>query len=498
MLSRMYAGVDVGTSGCKMLVYDSEGDIVYRAARSYEEIGERGHRELNPETVRENLMDMFCEVGRKCGGKISALSVASLGESIVCLGKEEQILANSMVTGDIRGKDQVKELIEKIGEEKIFRITGLPPNELYGLPKYMWLNQDSDVIRDAKYILFYEDYVNYILTGKRMISFTSAARSLAFDFQRKKWSEELLDFAGITVNQLSQPVPPLTVIGNILPEIAAKTGLDPHMKVIAGGHDQTCAALGAGLRNLQDSECSMGTCEFMFFRMPEPSINTYMMENDFTCIPYILENSYLTSLEVTTCGVLKKWARNTIFTGIDLKCKEEGKDFYDYMDNLAKDNVTNIMILPQFGSSGNPDLNMNTVGTITGLTIHTKPGELYRAILESFSLQMRYSYERLKNLGVNADRIIVTGGGARSDLTPQIRADVFNMDVISLERDEAGTLGCAIMASVANKEFETIEDAIEKMVKYQKVYKPDKKMVDYYNDKFVKFKILYEKMHEEN
>lgn len=498
MLSGMYAGIDIGTSGCKMLVYDLEGDIVYRASRSYEETGENGCRELDPIVVRESLLDMLCEVGRKWGQNIAALSVASLGESIVCLDEEGRVLANSMVTGDIRGKDQVKELIKKLGEEKIFEITGLVPNELYGLPKYMWLNQNSDVIRNTKMILFYEDYVNYILTGKRMVSYTSAARSLAFDFRKKEWSKELLAFAGIEPDQMSLPVQPLTVIGDILPETAAKTGLNPRMKIVVGGHDQTCAALGAGLTRMQDSECSMGTCEFMFLMMPEPQMNAYMIENDFGCIPYVLKDKYLTGLEVTTCGILKKWARNTILAGIDMKCQERGENFYEYIENLAKESVTEVMVLPQFGSSGNPDLNMDTVGTITGLTVHTKPGEIYRAILEGFSLQMRYSYERLKKLGVETNRIVVTGGGARSELTLQIRADVFNMDVISLERDEAGTLGCAIMASVANKEFPTMENAIEKMVRYRKIYRPDENMVRYYDEKFLKFKNLYEKMHEVN
>lgn len=498
MLSDVYAGVDVGTSGCKMLVYDLDGDIIYRTARSYEEIGENGCRELDPVTVRENLLDMFCEVGRKCSRNISALSVASLGESIICLNDEGKPLAHSMVTGDVRGREQVKELIEKMGEEQIFEITGLPPNELYGLPKYMWLNQNSDAIKKAKTIVFYEDYVNYILTGKRMVSYTSAARSLAFDFRKKEWSKELLAFAGIEPEQMSMPVPPLTVIGNILPEIAAKTGLNPHMKIVVGGHDQTCAALGAGLTELHDSECSMGTCEFMFLMMPEPQMNAYMIENDFGCIPYVLKDQYLTSLEVTTCGILKNWARNTILAGIDMECKERGEPFYEYIEDLAKENLTEVMVLPQFGSSGNPDLNMNTVGTITGLTVHTKLGEIYRAILESFSFQMRYAYERLKRMGVGTNRIVATGGGSRSELTLQIRADVFNMDVLSLERDEAGTLGCAIMASVANKEFMTIEDAIERMVKYRKIYKPDENMVRYYDEKFLKFKNLYEKMHEAN
>lgn len=496
MLPGMYGGVDVGTSGCKMLVYDINGNIAYKSSRNYQETGTDGQRELNPEVVKEKLMDMFCEVGKKCGNSICALSVASLGESIVCIDREGKVLANSMVTGDVRGIDEVKELISIKDEREIFEITGLPPNELYGLPKYMWLNRNTAAIKNAEAIMFYEDYTAFLLTGKRMVSYTSAARSLAFDIQNKAWSKRLLGFAGINVEQMSKPVAPLTVIGEITAEMAAKTGFNPKLKVVVGGHDQTCAAIGSGLKDWRTSECGMGTCEFMFMMMKEPQMSKYMIDNDFTCIPYVLDDTYLTSLEVTTCGILKNWARGNIFSGIDMKCKEKNENFYDYIETLARETMTKVMVLPQFGSSGNPDLNMDKVGTITGLTVHTRPEEIYRAILESFALQMRYSYERLKKIGVETQRIVATGGGAQSGLTLQIMADVFNMEVFSLESDESGTLGCAIMAAVADKAIPTMEEAIENMVKIRKVFKPDKAMAGYYNEKYKKFEILYEKMHE--
>lgn len=492
----MYAGIDIGTSGVKILVYDRKGSVVCQASRSYQELGTKGCRELDPEIVKEKLMELLCEVGRYCGQSIRALAVASLGESVVCLDKNDRHMANSMVTGDARGADEIQYVIDDFGEKRIFEITGLPPNELYGLPKYMWLNGHTDVIRRAEAILFYEDYAGYLLTGKRKVSYTSAARSLAFDIRSKSWSKELLAYAGIRACQMSEPVAPLTVVGEISPEIAEKTGLNPRLKIISGGHDQTCAAIGSGLTRLRTSECGMGTCEFMFLMMPRLQMTEYMIEHDFTCIPYVLEDRYLTSLEVTTCGILKSWAKNTIFSGMSERCREQGKNFYDEIEVLARDVLTEVMVLPQFGSSGNPDLNMNTFGTITGLTIHTKPEEIYRAILESFAFQMRYSYERLKKTGVETDKIIATGGGAKSELTLQIRADVFNIEVAALENEESGTLGCAIMAAAADGAFETIEAAISAMVKYKRTYKPDARMVDYYNEKYKKFEILYEKMHE--
>ena len=293
-----FAGLDVGTSGAKLLVYDLDGAILFTASRKYEELGSGGRRELNPETVMKNVKEVLREAGENCPEKIEAMAVTSLGESVVCLDKEGRVLANSMLTGDPRGIEEIKEIIETMGDQKIFEITGLPPNELYGLPKYMWLNRNTDAVKRAEAILFYEDFVGYMLTGQRKVSYSSAARSMAFDIRKMEWSKELLKLAGIRAEQMSEPVKPCTVIGAILPETAKELHLSPDMMLVAGGHDQSCAALGSGLNRIEAGECGMGTCEFLFTMLPEPLMTPYMMDNDFTCIPYILPGTYLSSLRL--------------------------------------------------------------------------------------------------------------------------------------------------------------------------------------------------------
>lgn len=491
-----FAGLDVGTSGSKMLVYDLDGNVLFTASRKYEELGGGGHRELNPETVMKNVKEVLREVGERCPEKIEAMAVTSLGESVVCLDKEGKALTNSMLTGDSRGIKETEEIIEKMGAQRIFEITGLPPNELYGLPKYMWLNRNTDAVKKAEAILYYEDFVGYMLTGKRMVSYSSAARSMAFDIRKMDWSEELLALAGIRKEQMSTPVKPCTVIGTILPEAAKKLHLNPDMKLVVGGHDQSCAALGSGLCTTEAGECGMGTCEFLFTMLPKAMMTPYMIENDFTCIPYILPGTYLSSLEVTTCGALKNWARDNILKGFKMECDARGDNFYSCIDRAVEDIRTDVMVLPQFGSAGNPDLSMDARGTITGLTIHTKAEEIYRAILEGMAFQMYLSYERLKKLGTRMNRIVATGGGAASELTLQIRADVFNMKVVSLENEESGTVGCMLMAATGTGAYPSLEEGIRRAVKIRKEFLPDPVMHEYYEEKFAKYKTLYERMYD--
>lgn len=494
-----YAGLDVGTSGSKILVYDLDGNVLFQASRTYQELGTKGRRELEPGTVREQVKLLLKETGQRCPEPIEAMAVTSLGESVVCMDGNGGFLANSMLTGDPRGIPETAEIIERMGAERIFEITGLPPNELYGLPKYMWLDRNTEAVKRAAAILHYEDFIGYMLTGERCVSYSSAARSMAFDIRKMDWSEELLSLAHVRKEQMSRPVPPLTVIGTILPEMAEELCLPRGMKLVAGGHDQSMAALGSGLVNMETGECGMGTCEFLFAMlpgMPDRSMTDYMIRNDFTCIPYVLPDTYLSSLEVTTCGALKNWARDTILKGTALECEARGENFYDYIDRAAGPLKTEVMVLPQFGSSGNPDLSMDARGTVTGLTIHTKPEELYRGILEGMAFQMYLSYERLRKLGTRMNTIAVTGGGAASRLTMQIRADVFGQRVLSLKSRESGTLGCMLMAAAGTGAYPSLEEGIRRAVKVEEEFYPDDRMHEYYMEKFEKYKIFYDKMYD--
>ena len=115
-----FAGLDVGTSGSKMLVYDLDGNIIFTASRKYTELGDNGRRELEPETVMKYVKEVLREVGDNCPEKIDAMAVTSLGESVVCLDKNNRALANSMLTGDCRGIPETQEIIDRIGAQKIF------------------------------------------------------------------------------------------------------------------------------------------------------------------------------------------------------------------------------------------------------------------------------------------------------------------------------------------------------------------------------------------
>ncbi|MDD3140149.1 MAG: FGGY family carbohydrate kinase [Lachnospiraceae bacterium] len=496
MICLAFAGIDVGTSGCKMVAYDLEGNVLASSKREYKEMGTDGHREIDPNLVWENVQAVIRETAVNCSEKIEALAIASLGESIVCLDDKGKVLCNSMITGDKRGIEECKKLEQVISKEEVMNITGLPLSEMFSLPKFLWMHENTNIFVKAKYILFFEDFIGYKLTGNRKISYSSASRSMAFDIEKKEWSKRLLGYVGIDVEQLSEPLSPGSIVGKISEEISEMLMLSDETLVFVGGHDQNCAALGSGVVSGEQGEDGHGTCEVMLLMLPKILRTKYMIENDLSCVPYMFPDTYLTLIELTTCGILMNWCRDTLFDEIRKKCLETGEEFFTHMDSKLSMELQNLLVLPQFGSSGNPHINFDTKGLIWGLTIHTTPYEIYQAVKEGMAFQMLLAYETLLPLGIETQYICITGGGAASEYTLQMRADIFDKEIVVLENKESGTLGCAIISATAMNHFASLEDAVEHMVKIKKRFQPNKERHKKYRQQYEKYKKLYELMYD--
>lgn len=489
------AGIDIGTSGCKVVVFDIHGSMLCQASRQYKEIRDRLFREIDPAAVSEQVLRALSEAARKCPEKITSAAITSLGESVVCIDEKGTILCNAMVTGDKRGIQEADEIREKYPEQEIFERTGLIPSEMYTLPKLLWMRKNIGDFRRTGKIFFFEDYISWLLTGERKVSYTSAARSMAFDIYAKIWDEELLALAELNASYFSEPVSPGAIVGRLKPDMASRLKLPPDMLIVAGGHDQSMAALGGGIIDPSLGEDGHGTCEFMSVMLPDKKSIHRADGNGLPCIPYILNDTYMTGLEITTCGALLNWSRNTLFKDEWNYCQENQLDFWDYMDKKASRVSTGVMILPQFGSSGTPDINYQVTGTIAGLTLHTTVDELYLALKEALAFQMKLAYEHATCAGVKIEKIVLTGGGARSDLTAQIRADVFKMPVYRLKCIEAGALGCMILAACAERLYPDIKTCISEVVKYTGPILPDEQKSEAFEKKYAAYKQLYEKMH---
>ena len=148
-------------------------------------------------------------------------------------------------------------------------------------------------------------------------------------------------------------------------------------------------------------------------------------------------------------------------------------------------------MLPHFAGAATPYMDTGSRGAILGLSTATSLPRLYRGCMEGVSYEMYLNYRRMKACGIDFDHLYATGGGARSPMWMQMKADIFLKPVTALQTADAGTVGSAMLTGVAVGLFPSLEAAAEKMVRPIHTYTPDLDQHERYMKHFERYEAVY-------
>ncbi|MFW6007515.1 MAG: FGGY-family carbohydrate kinase [Bacillota bacterium] len=487
-------GLDIGTTGCKATIIDFNGNKKTSAYREYSlENPGPGLEELNPEKVWNSVQQVIRKTTENYQGKeIKAISISSFGEAAVPLDSKGNVLYNSIMYIDKRGEEEIKQLKQNLNEKEVLQITGTSIHPMYTLGKLMWLKKHKPkVYNKTRKFLLYADFILYKLGGEPVINYSLASRTMAFDVINKKWSGKILNTAGIDKNKLPEPVPSGSIIGQISKTQAAKLDLPEKVLLVAGGHDQPCAALGAGIIKNGIAVDGMGTVECITPAFKQPIISKQMAEANLVCCPHVKDDMYVTYAFNFTGGSLLKWYRDNFGYEEKQLAQKRGADVYDILIEKAAKQPTDIYILPHFAGSGTPYMDTESRGAIIGITMETGKKEIIKAVLEGITYEMMINLECLDQAGVEVNELRAVGGGAKSDYWLQLKANMMGKKIVSLNITEAGTLGVAMLAGTAAGIYNSLEEAVDKLVKIKKEFYPDKEKYQLYQQKFEIYKKIY-------
>ena len=466
-------GLDVGTTGCKLSVYDSCGKFIKNTYCEYKSERNDTVQQINAaavwEAVKQVIKTTMSEI------KIEVIGVTSFGESFVMLDKEDNILMPSMLYTDKRGSVESK-LFDGINAEKI---TGAKPHGMYSLAKIMWVKNNMPEIYDkTTRIHLFQDFIVYKLTGKAQIDYSLACRTMGFDIKNKCWSKKIFDIAGIDINKMAIPVPSGTVAGKIIsPEFDAE-----NVTVVTGCHDQLAALIGAGITELHTAIDGTGTVECITPVLDKIPDNTEFYEMGYTILPHILRDKYVCYAFSFTGGAALKWYRDNFIS----------EESYKEADKKIKEKPTGILIMPHFAGAATPYMDENSKAVFTGITLGTDKYDIYKAIMEGVTYEMLLNLEKVEKNGIIIDKLYATGGGANSSVWLQIKADILNKEIIALDAPEAGAMGTVMLAGNAVGAFESMDSARKIMVKEKKHYYPDEEKHDQYMQYYKKYKYIYD------
>ncbi len=482
-------GIDIGTTGCKITIYEENGRLVKEV---YEEYERDNINEIDGLYIWQCVKSIILKASKECYD-LKAIGITSFGETFVLLSEDDKPLMNAILYTDKRGEDQCNRLISEFGKEFITKITGVSPHLMYSLPKLMWIKENNpDILKKAKRICLMGDFIGFLLTGVSKIPYSLATRTLGFDINNLKFYKPFFDFLEIEMEMLPEPVPDGEIVGEIKDHIADSLNIPRGIKVITAGQDQFAAAVGTGILEIGEAVDGIGTVECITTMFKNiPSDNSFYNAG-YVVVPYIKKGTYLTYAYTFTGGALLKWYRDKIAYEEAKIIKCTGKNPYEIFNEKVKDGPSGLLIIPHFSGAATPHMNAEIKGAILGLTTETSSIDIYHGLMEGVTYEMLLNIDHLKKSGIEIKSIRATGGGATSGVWLQMKADIFNIPVTTIGAVQSGTLGSIMLAGVSTGVYKDINEALNIFISLGNTYFPREDKHREYKKQYEKYKKLYD------
>lgn len=490
-------GIDIGTTGCKGIAFSEKGEILGNHYREYRlNSPQSGWYELHGDTVWESVKEVIRRINAYKEVEkdpVKALSVSVSGDEFVPVGQNNEILYPTIMSQDIRGKEEIEYLENIFTREKLYSITGLPAHPKYGINRMMWIKRNlPDIYKRAKYFLGWEDFIYLRLGIEPVTDYSVAARFMAFDIHNRKWSEDILDAAGIDKSRLAKVVPSGTCVGYVNKNIGSELGFKEKVSIVAGGFDQACAALGAGVTKPGTAVVGTGTMESMGIAFNKPVTSDEMLKNNYAWNIHVVKDMYICSSTNVGGGQILKWYRDTFGEMEKEEAKRRGLNVYDMILKDLPKIPSGLLVLPHFAGSGPPYKDPNSLGAILGLKIATKKNEFILGLLEGITFELWQNIENIeRGIGYEIDEIRTVGGGAKSDFWVRLKSDMLNRVILRPEVIEAGCLAAAILAGTGIGIYSSTEEAAERLISIKDRFDPEIKRHSMYKPYFEEYKKVY-------
>ncbi|PGY12299.1 xylulokinase [Bacillus sp. OV166] len=491
-------GTDIGTSGTKTILMDTEGNLIAQDLQEYDVLTPKPlWAEQWPEVWLDAAKTSIKNTVQKAGipaEKIRGIAISGLyGGSGIPLDEKMEPVRPCMIWMDRRAEAETKWIIDHIGEEKLLEITHNGADPYYGYTKMLWMkNHEPENWKKTKLFLPPNDYVIYKLTGEIAIDYSSAGNiGGIFDMNNRTWSNGMMDAMGIPLSMMPEKIVESTdIVGGLTKEAAVELGLSEGMPVIASGIDCGAANIGLGVFESGIYAAAIGTSMCAAFISDKP-----VKGKDLIVWPYLYDAKRLSYYFAggATAGAIVKWFRQTMCQ-YELKVeKAGGKNAYDVLNGQAANipvGSEGLIVLPYFMGERSPIWDSDAKGTIVGLSLaHTK-AHIYRAFLEAVAFSLRDAIEATgEDLG---EYILLAGGVTKSKLWRQIFADVTGYPVVCPIHDVEANMGDVMLAGIGTGLL-SYEDVKKWQVLDEKIM-PNKENHRKYNDYYHVYKSIYQNL----
>lgn len=485
-------GVDLGTSAVKTVLVDPQGKVAFEHSEAYPlSRPQPNWSEQNPEDwVKGTIVSLkrLMEVSGVDPSEVDGISFSGQMHGLVLVDGEGAVLRPAILWNDTRTTAQCRKIEKTLGS-KLIEIARNRALEGFTLPKILWVQENEpEVLSQAELFLLPKDYVRYRLTGDYAMDYSDAAGTLLLDVGSKQWSPEIAGAFGLPLSICPRLVESFEQTGTLLPEIAEASGLLSSTKVFAGGADNACGALGAGILGEGRTMCSIGTSGVVLSYESNKDLN---LEGKVHFFNHSEKDAFYIMGVTLAAGHSLTWFKETF-------AAEKSFDELLQGVNDIPAGSSGLLFTPYISGERTPHPDANIRGSFIGMDSGHTLSHFTRAVLEGITFSLRESIEIVRESGKAITEVVAIGGGAKNEAWLQMQADIFGASIIKLESEQGPAMGAAMLAAYGAGWFESLGQCAEAFIRTAEVYTPNADQAALYDGIFALYQGVYSQTRELN
>ncbi|MEE8460243.1 MAG: xylulokinase, partial [Phycisphaerales bacterium] len=413
-------------------------------------------------------------------GRISGIGLTGQMHGLVLLDDSGTVLRPAILWNDQRCAAECDEIHTRVGRDRLIARTGKPALAGFTAPKILWVRaHEPAVFSAATTMLLPKDFVRYRLSGRKLSDVADASGTSLFDVGERRWSDEIVDALEVPRAWLPEVTESPVISSAVSADGAAVSGLLQGTPVVAGAGDQAAEAVGCGIVDDGAVSVTIGTSGVVFAATRQMTTDTAGLLHAYChAAPGLW---HIMGVMLSAGGSLR-WYRDTI-----------GGEPYDKLTAAAAAvpaGCEGLLFLPYLTGERTPHADPLARGAFVGLTLRHGKAHLTRAVLEGVTFGLKDSLLLVRELGVDVSRVRVSGGGARSAMWRQLMADVFNLEVVTVNVTQGAAFGAALLAGVGIGAWPGVVEATRAVVRETDSVSPGADAA-VYQDVYLRYRKLY-------
>lgn len=465
-MDRLLLGIDIGTSACKVAVFNENGAVLALTNESYSVYyPQPGWVEQDADEWWEAICKGIQQVLQADGvsaEKICGIGVDGQSWSAIPVDRGGNALSRTPIWMDTRAREICQRIKNEVGEENIFQLAGNDFLPSYTTPKMLWFKEEMpEVFAKTWKFLQSNSYIVLKLTGEISQDLSQGYGIHFFDMKKLRYNEEMAQRLGLSAELL----PPLyqcdQVVGRVTKEAAALTGLLEGTPVVAGGLDAACGALGAGVYQAGQTQEQGGQAGGMSICTDQAISHKKLILS-----PHVVPGMWLLQGGTVGGGGVLRWLRQEFGAG----------QSFDEMTAEAEKvgaGSDGLLFLPYMAGERSPIWNPDAQGVLYGLSFDKTRGHVIRAMLEGVAYSLEHNLRTASEAGAKFTVLNAMGGASNSRLWTQIKADVTGRTIQVPASDTATTSGAAILAGIGCGIYHGYDEAINRTITITRTHEPD-------------------------